>query len=165
MGNKFEDGIVGYEIYKVESEKIASLVDIEAFREGGGYIAFSNCEKRLNEIPHKDTSIKDLFVDRCDAIQGVEGFLMEIGLWRDNDGVFEEISIEREDHGFLFQRWTLAKSPDKVKGVECFFRNINTTVRSSRCSIFAEGELGTIEVICPGKRLHFFITTESGERH
>jgi hypothetical protein len=90
-------------------------------------------------------------------LKGAQGYLMELNLWRQLETAIEEICIEREDHGFVCQRWCLKKAP---KGEEnCYYREAATLVRppiSEIKQVFQK--LETIEVIQWKHRLHFFLT-------
>lgn len=144
--NKFEKGFVSYTV----TSKVPDNLSFNSWADG--YIAFSKGEMRLNEIKYRDFS--ELIKNRITGISGVDGYVMEINLWKSNgDGSYEEISIEREDKGFFIQSWKLSKN-EIDDGIMCYYREVNTQPRGN--SIFKE--LKAIEVIVPEYRLHFFIT-------
>ena len=103
MSENYEEGFVEYTVtYELPSGFSFSGWD-------DGYIVFSKGEKLLKDIlcDIKDKNPAEIFEDKVKGINGVQGYLMEVDLWRHKDGVYEEISVEREDRGFLVQQWKL----------------------------------------------------------
>lgn len=151
--NQWKNGYIEYKVEEIKdpSEKInfAQWHD--------GYVAFSKGEKRFKDNDIKGKNFAEFIKDRVEDINGVDGYLMEVDLWRKNsDESYEEISIEREDRGFLVQQWKLSES--KFDGSKpCYYRDANTQPRAN-LKLFKENELKSIEVIEPEYRLHFFIT-------
>lgn len=131
-----------------------------------GFLAFSKGEKKLSDVQGKD--IKTLFSEKVSDIEGVVGYLMEVGLWRCSNGLLlEEVSIEREDRGFFCQRWSLHtdKSTDggNTKCYKCYYREAKTQPITRGDKGLFRGKLSSIEVIVPDRRFNIFITTGSKE--
>ncbi|MBF0556819.1 MAG: hypothetical protein HQK96_20080 [Nitrospirae bacterium] len=148
--SKFNTGALEYEVGKVSFDELNLILNDW----DDGYLAFSKGEKRLKDVIGKD--IAEL-KDRVNGISGVEGYLMEIDLWKVWDaGIFEEVSIERENDGFLFQKWTL-QTKNNGKGARCYWRFANTKRRNDKVP-FGENELKSVEVVVPDTRMHIFIT-------
>jgi len=152
--------IEGFLVYECESKSIENLLkDYDFAGWDDGYLAFSKGERRLQDI--KD-DIKDLIKgDKQGKVAGlerIEGYLMEINLWRTKDECPEEIVIERDDNGFYCQRWNLFKQapPKKENLYDCLYRTADTFPR--RNSIFKDQPFESIEVIVPQNRFHFFIS-------
>ena len=155
--SEFQDG---YLIYTCELKTLESVcADIDFTGWDDGYLAFSNKELRMREI---SAGIESLLqgdeLGKVTTIDGVEGYLMEVDLWRGADNGFEEISLERGDEGILCSRWKLAthKPGEGIKYYPCRWRQVATFPRAN--SIFHNHELQSIEVIVPENRFHFFIT-------
>ncbi len=153
----------GYIDYTVEKKNIDDLekenIDLSTW--GDGYLAFSNKELRLTDLPG-DSDINTLLKDKITNINGIEGYLMEINLWGKNNEAYEEISIEREDSGFLYQRWKLHTELKENHEPNCYYRKVDTLPRKPIAGaerLFNSNELKSIEVIVSSGRLHFFITT------
>lgn len=160
---EFQDGYLVYEV-KVISEP-GSLPPILKQHWDDGYVAFSRGEIRWNNFL-KNFSGKwtDLLTQRH-FMKGIEGYIMEIDLWRDEAGIlYEELSLEREDGGFLFQLFKL--HVDKATlgtdhAFECYYRYCRHAYTISRAKpIFNTGELSFVEVIVPDYRLNIFLTTK-----
>lgn len=151
----FNDGCIEY--------SVTSKIPVGFFLEGwdDGYVAFSNKEFRLEEIKKKLDGKSLSAIENINVkgvIEGAEGFLMEIGLWRkSDDGSYAEISIEREDVGFLVQEWKLSKVKSD-RSMLCYYREVETKPRGN--SIFKDSSIKSIEVIVPENRLHFFLTVK-----
>lgn len=99
--------------------------------------------------------------DPITTVQGVEGYLMELNLWRTTtQGLREEVTWEREEKGFWVERLTL--DPDPAKGAHnCWYRNARTfPMPNSPFARLRGGQpLAGVEVIVKEKRLNYFITT------
>lgn len=149
--NSWEEGYIEYKVDTIKSQDVNIIFDDWH----DGYVAFSMGEKRLKDI--KDKDFAELIKGRVNDISGVEGYLMEVDLWRKNtDGSYEEIYIEREDRGFFLQQWKLSKN--RFDGSKpCYYHDADTQPRSN-LKLFGKNELKSIEVIEPEHRLHFFIT-------
>lgn len=123
-----------------------------------GFVAFSNGERRVNTIGGRQ-AMADLLAQRIEGQDGLEGFLMEGGLWRaSTTSVYEELAMEREGDNFFVQHWRL--SPEKMANKEempCFYRKAQTFVRGNLVNIFPEQTIPTFEVIVPEHRLRFYI--------
>lgn len=155
--NIFSDGFITYTVETKSTHELPSGFSFNDWDDG--YAAFSNCEKRLKDIKGRDFS--ELVKDRVTGISGAEGYLMEVDLWRRNsDGTYEEISIEREDRGFLVQQWRLSKN-NFDGGEPCYYCEADTQPRSN-LRLFEKDELRSMEVIMPEHRLHFFLTAGGG---
>jgi len=155
--SEFRDGFLSYECEKLSLDKLLSTYDFSGWQDG--FIAFSNTEKRLNDIK---ADIKDLLKGdnqgKVRGVDGIEGYLMEINLWRSHDTGCEEIVVERDDDGFYCQRWKLLKQEPQENYFECRYRPVNTF--PCRNSILKDQSLESIEVIVPQTKFHFFITGE-----
>ena len=154
--NDYKDGFVTYTMkFSIDDTDLESWDD--------GYLAFSNTELRINDKLLNGLKLEDI-LNGSSSVNGVEGYLMEVDLWRHEGGVYKEISIEREDRGFLVQRWSLhtnIKENEKPDGYKCYYRKVNTLPRrpiADGARLFGDGELQSVEVIVPKRRLHFFIT-------
>lgn len=147
---QFEKGVLAYEasITAVDEVRKISLKGWD-----DGYLAFSNTERRLREV---DIELGSLLDGNFEGLLAVEGYLMEIGLWRRLENIYEEVSVEREDAGFFRQWWKLEKLSNGDKRGNCFYREVNTLPRPN--SIFKETGLRSLEVIVQDCRLHFFMT-------
>ncbi len=152
ISNSFKEGCIEY---TVEMKTAESFPNIDLNDWNDGYIAFSNDEIRVQHI--KNRSLKDMLNGRVEGINGIEGYLIEIDLWRNKDGIYEELSIEREDREFLYQGWKLYTQLKENQKHNCYFRVVDTYARANS-KIFKDNELKSIEVIFPEHRLHFFIT-------
>jgi hypothetical protein len=152
--HEFEDGHLTYEI----ATEAMPAFDLSEWDDG--YLAFSNAERRLSEL--KDLPVSRLLGGKAQGIDGVEGYLMEVGLWRSRDEVFEELSVEREDRGYFAQRWRLETRPTDGKTANCHFRRATTQPRA-KGKLFSGSDLRSMEVVCPATRLHFFITCGGNE--
>jgi hypothetical protein len=146
------DFIDGYLVYEVCTEPVPRF---ELSEWSDGYLAFSNAERRLSEL--KSVGAAPLLAGRVLGIDGVEGYLMEVNIWRCRDGVYEELSVEREDRGFYVQRWRLETREPAGKSPNCYFRPAPTKPRKNS-GLFSEDDLRSVEVVCPETRLQFFIT-------
>ncbi|MBF0592522.1 MAG: hypothetical protein HQL02_10590 [Nitrospirae bacterium] len=157
----FKDGHLCYTLTPLVSGDLVSEL-LEQWQ-GDGYIAFSKVERRLSKL---DMSVLAAIIASPEQHRGDKGYLMEIDLWQDKDGVYEEVSIEREDKGFFYQQWwldtTLQEAPN------CYWRMASTLARGNKDAdnkntVFPPGRpVETVEVICPQQRLHFFITRGNG---
>jgi hypothetical protein len=154
----FNDGFLRYETGMKQAESPDSFVDISQWEDG--YIAFSELEKRIHDLGDMEFSLTD-------RIHGL-GFVTEIDVWRHGNGVWEELVLEREDHGYFMQHWTLfdqaENRPEKTRA--CYWRQAETTARKplGNPGIFCaspkkDSPLHALEIICPDQRLHFFLTT------
>lgn len=155
--NRWEEGYIEYTVTQ-NSDEINSL-NLSDWKDG--YIAFSNWEYRLNndikKLSLQEIMGKQLKNNKISCIKEAEGYLMEINLWKQTNGVYEEISIEREDSGFLAQHWRLS-TKESEGSKPCYYRDADTQPRAN-LKLFEKKELKSIEVIEPENRLHFFITT------
>lgn len=161
----FREGRITYTVEFEKSDALSCIGDLKDWQ--GGYIAFSNKEFSL-----KNAELKSFVENHGEEIQKVidkkakdipalkdtesGGYIMEIDLWRHEHDVYEEIAIEREDRGFLYQCWRLEPRQAENESVRCYWRKVNTSPRDN--SIFKGESLRSVEVIWPEKRLHFFIT-------
>ncbi len=148
----FEKGFIEYKV----SREPAIDQDLTCQDWDDGYLAFSKGEKRLENIDL--AKLNDFQNQKVQGIGSVEGYLMEIDLWRSRNGIYEEIAIERDDTGFYCQKWEL---DTENKEFNCYYRRVKTLVRKAignAKEIFKNDELQSIEVVYPEKRLHFFIT-------
>lgn len=125
-----------------------------------GFAAFSNAERRLGEIGGTAHFTK-LLDGRIEQQDGIEGYLMEGGLWRHDPAgqIFEELCLEREGGKFFVQYWQLCLSERAEDGASpCYWRPAATFARGNLRSLFPEQIITTFEVIVPTDRLRFYIT-------
>lgn len=161
--NNFEDGWLDYQVFSIAGPEELPQEIGWRLPWDDGCIAFSRGEVPLADIA--DLGAPNLWNERAKGIEGVEGYLMEFDLWRhDAKGIFEEISIEREDGGFICQHWWL--DTGETKETNCYYRQAKTLARRpirhpiGREALFdGAGLLLSLECIMPDHRLHFFITT------
>lgn len=155
--DKFSIGFVVYEVLPAADATVAGNW-ISNGKWDDGCAAFSKGDVRWGENAAQITGC--LENNSKSSIKDTEGYLMEVSLWRNGGNrLFEEISIEREDRGFFCQRWMLSVNKPEGDGhFECYWRHTNAQpIRQGR--LFNNGDLSAIEVIVPGSRLHFFLTT------
>jgi hypothetical protein len=154
-GGAFKEGHLAYTVEEMEPQKAAAVLK-ETWQ--NGFLAFSNAEIRLaGDTPDQ---LAGLTLGRVEMIEsGVSGYLMEAGLWRKDveTGHFVEVVLEREGDHYFVQRWELDINPASGNCCNCFYRE--TATLPAREGLFKKEGLGVIEVIVPGSRLHFFITT------
>jgi len=158
----FKVGIVRYESFETSTPPEINLSDWD-----DGFLAFSKEELRLKDVKGSNYGLKRLLTTR-NPIPGQEGYLMEVDLWRARDGTCEEVSIEQDYGVFFTQKWILfPELKEGIDGMRCFYRFSETMPRSLsiKHGLFSESELGTIEVIVPEKRLHFYITVNREVSH
>jgi len=160
MSDKAKEFGDGWLDYKVNTLKILKELKTAMWPESeweDGYVAFSRGECRWCDIPEDRRA--GLWNERVSGIRGVEGYLMELNLWRSEAGVNEEICIERQDSDFYCQYWRL--DTKQQEETNCYYRHAETIRRDlvgRRKAIFKSDLVQTIEVIAPENRLHFFIT-------
>jgi hypothetical protein len=156
--NDFNHGFLRYETGMKDPESLDAIIEMPRWDDG--YVAFSELEKRIYDLD-------DTPISMTDRIHGL-GFVTEIDVWRHGDGVWEELVLEREDHGYFMQHWTLfveaETRPENTR--PCFWRRANTWARKllGTPGLFSDSQKGeprltSLEVICPEQRLHFFLTT------
>jgi hypothetical protein len=117
----------------------------------GGFAAFSRGEKDLDDLDLDE--LVSGAGDRVATGNGIEGYLMELDLWRRREDKIEELVLEREGDGFLLQKWTLTTNPDGK--ANCHYRTASTRLRGR----YGGRRQDSIEVVAPEHRLHFYITT------
>lgn len=125
-----------------------------------GFAAFSNAECRLQELGGWE-HLPGLLDHRLEGHAGLEGFLMEGGLWRRDTAseVFEELALEREGAQFFVQYWCLSfQKGDDRKGQRCYVRPMETFARGNLHQVFPEKTIPAFEVIVPEDRLRFYMT-------
>jgi len=156
----FQDGQLLYETATLVSPSDLSEDRGLQSEWNDGYAAFSRGEVRLTGVPN--IKVPDLSNEKVSGVNGVEGYLMELNLWRhDGEGIFEEIIIEREDGGYFCQYWKL-NTKSTTRETNCYYRQAETFPRKTiggRKPLFADNEMRSLECIVPEHRLHFFITT------
>ena len=145
--NPFKDAWLDYEILTLDADKAASLLQPSEWDDG--YLAFSNIEIRLKDLPAGLIS-QDLCTGKIESLDGVEGYLMEADLWRRRGKVFEEISMEREHRCFFVQQWKV-RPVSAEEECNCYFRQAKTFARTpvgSGRDLFGKGNLlPSIEVV------------------
>ncbi len=132
---------------------IEQIKDLKEWKDG--YIAFSPKELRLKEL---NLPLQDLEGRVDGKIPDIEGYLMEVGIWREDGKTVEEIYTERNDRGFYLEQWKLMMdgASGGYEGYPCLWRKANVMAGKGR--IFQRGELSAIEVIVPDYRLHIFLS-------
>ena len=125
-----------------------------------GFAAFSNAECRLGELGGWEC-LAGLLEHRIEGHAGLEGFLMEGGLWRRDTStdVYEELALEREGERFFVQYWRLTlRGSDDPKARRCYTRPVETFARGNLHKVFPEKTIQAFEVIVPEDRLRFYLT-------
>ncbi len=119
---------------------------------GDGFVAFSALEMRLKAFQDSGLALT------WDRIDQEHGYVMEINLWRDRDGVLEELCMERTDRGFLVQAWKLETEVQTGQG-NCSFREVACKPRQGTASeIFPASTVPCMEVVHPETRMHVFMS-------
>ena len=155
----FKEGSIDYRV--ASGVTPAALADTVQGRWEDGFVAFANGEKRLgdiSEIPLDAVFFAQKINDRLD--QEIEGYVAELNLWRKEESLMLEISAEREENTFYVQSWELDTAPVPPGTGNCWYREADTRAGSQHKDgrrTFT-GELKTIEVVWPEKRLNFFIS-------
>lgn len=161
MENKMKEFVPGNMKYTVSrtstAEEVCPLTG-GLSQWSGGYLAFSNKEGLLAKLSGMDLEqlLKGKF--RKGDIKGLpeaEGYLMEVGLWREAGDKVEEICVEREDAGFIMQRLELEKLDKDGTDSNCYYRPADTLPRPH--TIFRGLKMKSYEVIQHDMRLHFFL--------
>lgn len=156
MQNDFKTGWLYWRLHIITFQQLCEEYLSKAWQDG--FLAFSNCEKRWTNFP--PDKIQGLFAARnsvSDA-DGCDGFVMEAGMWRNHNGIYEECAIERSGDAFSVQYWCLYDTDTeqpKEDAMRCYFREADTSVRKN-LKIFSE-KLKTFEVVVPNYRLHFYL--------
>ncbi len=130
-----------------------------------GFVAFSNAEKRFKNFAGAKELARLLpgRIQDCEipaGLAGLEGFLMEAGLWCHAAGCdsYEELAFEREGEAFFVQYWSLfCGEADAERARPCYYREAGTFIRGNLKQTFPE-PLKTFEVILPEERLRFYVT-------
>jgi hypothetical protein len=152
--NDFLPGYITWRLQKKSKEQILNdSIDLSVWDDG--YIAFSNQELRLNQV---QMDFKTLLASEP---VNKNGYLMEIDLWRHENEMYEELSIERDDDGFLCQTWTLNVKLCQEITPNCFYRKVNTLTRHNvqgGNAVFDREQLKSIEVVMFEKRITLFLT-------
>ena len=123
-----------------------------------GYVAFAASEKRLAELKGIAPDVSFLS-GRVQNLDGAEGYVTELNLWRRDGAILEEIAAEREENTFHVQTWRLDTAPATGSG-NCWHRPAATRSGSHHKAgrrLFS-GELAGVEVVMPQQRLNFYIT-------
>jgi len=157
--NKFKKGNLSYKINPgVTPQALADLVSGD-WR--GGYVAFANGERRLDQLSGSNMD-SELLSRRVQDLPGrlkepgnTGGYVTEIDLWRQDGDVLEEIAAEREEDTYTVQHWRLDTAP--AGEINCRYREADTIAGSYRGRLYS-GCLTTVEVVWPEQRLNFFIT-------
>ena len=151
---KFEFGKLEIIVEKVEPEQASDRALPGEWDDG--FAAFSNREKPLAKL---EPSPERLFWDRRDTF-GMEGWLMEANLWRNKDGLYEEICLEREDDGIFVQHWKLATGVAE-EAADCLYRTVELVAGKPvqrGGDVFTDGRIRAMEIVYPKSRLHIFMT-------
>lgn len=156
--NGFKEGKLTYTVRSgVTAEALAPMVSGKL---GNGFIAFATSEHLFAALNGKSLDARFLG-ERVQGLAGAEGYVSEVNLWRKDGAVLEEIAAEREENTFYVQEWRLEMAPIAGSG-DCWYRAAATSSGSHHKGgkrLFS-GELKSIEVIQPDKRLNFYLTTE-----
>jgi len=158
----FNKGNLSYTVTRgVTPEALAGML-AGAWR--GGYVAFANGERRLDQLAGAiDTAflsrrVQDL-PGRLKDPGNTGGYVTEIDLWRQEGALLEEIAAEREEDSFIVQHWRLDTAP--ADAGNCLHRAADTQAGAYRGRLYS-GRLATVEVVWPERRLNFFITRGDG---
>ncbi len=157
--NEFSKGNISYTVTCGVSPE--ALADLLSGVWKGGYVAFANGERRLDQLGGSaiDAALLSRRVqelpDRLKEPGNTEGYVTEIDLWRQEGAVLEEIAVERKENSFTVQHWRLNTTP--ADAGNCLYREANTLAGSYRSRLY-NGRLATVEVVWPDQRLNFFIT-------
>jgi len=148
----FQSGLLDYTATDCDPKHVLTVVG--SLREwDNGFLVFANREIQLSQV---DFILEQVIKDRVNALigalDGVEGYLIELNLWRHRHGHWQEIVAEREGTGFFVQLWTLSKASNEA--ANCSFRSVQTWLARSN------KRLRALEVVCPLDRLHFFLSVE-----
>lgn len=151
--NKFEEGSISYKVKSgLDINAVAAMVGtLSGWSDG--YLAFSNVEHRLDDT-FRAIDIGSLLSGRYKN----NGYVMEVGLWREDDETSEEIYIEREDNGFHTQRWILYKQSQHSGHDSCYYRLVDTLWKKHIKTFEKTQAPSAYEVVVSEKRLHFFLT-------
>jgi hypothetical protein len=123
-----------------------------------GFAAFGNDERRLADLGGTN-ALSGLLQGRISNQPNLEGFLMEVGLWRNDGACYEELSLEREGDDFFVQHWRFwLTTGGQQDGQPCYYREAATFVRGNLHKLFPENAISTYEVIVPEDRLRFYLT-------
>jgi len=153
---------MGYIQYIQETKSIEQLIsEVELDQWNDGYAAFSKGELRLKNI--ENSSVKTLLTEKT-KLEDLDGYLMELGLWKNDGTQFEELSIERVDGSFLYQYWALNTDKTLESKCElCYWQKVEVA-RRTYIKTFDGQTLNCMEVVIPHKRLHFYITNYIGSK-
>lgn len=128
----------------------ATAPDLAAWRDG--FVAFSSRETRLQAFQESGLALT------WERIDQESGYVMEINLWRDQDGVLEELCMERTDCGFLVQEWKLETTAPAEQG-NCYYREVQCRPRQGTASnIFTGSSVPCMEIVHPETRMHVFMS-------
>ncbi len=157
---EFTRGHVTYSITYVGREAVATLLD-ETWKDG--FLAFSNGEGRFSEFWAMKGA--DFVTDKVPGLPNhLEGCLTEAGLWRNSGGLFTELAIERQDSAespFFVQTITLDTNHARAD-TNCLWRPFATVPYPAKNTLFAKPDLDCLEIVHPGRRMHFYLTAGSG---
>lgn len=137
----------------------AQLASMLAKNWQDGYVAFANGEKRLSDLSQIPLASAFLTERINGKLDGIEGYVTEINLWRCHGSVIEEIAVEREENTYLVQHFCLDTAPE-LEG-NCQYRHAVTRAgahHSRTGSQLFSGPLESVEVIWPENRLNIFLT-------
>ena len=152
----FKEGSIDYKVSSGVTP--VALADIVKGSWEDGFVAFANSEKRLAEL-HGAGFDEPFFTGRVQGLDNAEGYVTEVNVWRGEGQRLVEVAAEREENTFFVQTWTLDTAPAPGTG-NCWYREAATRTGSHHKDgrrTFS-GELKTIEVVWPEKRLTFFIS-------
>lgn len=168
---EFKTGFCQYRAKKIEQIP-GRFFKTEDWQDG--YYAFSHREVRkrdLDKLYKSNPRNANLFnnVDLLNErmlLDGTATYIMEIGLWR-TDGnnksrIYEEVSLERDEDFFFLQEWQLFTGDEHdSESLRCYYRCADTVPDDlkGKEKLFNDNDLKSMEIIIPGKRLHFFLTT------
>lgn len=156
--DEFKKGTLIHHVKTISFEELSA--EIKPLVEwDGGYFGFSNRDLTLKDLLKNESLFLEQRVE--ENAFGVSGYLQEIGLWRKHDGKFEEIYAERNDRGFLFERWVLYEKEIENEGIPCYFRK--AYISTFPKSVLKGENLEAIEVIVPDYRLSIYITVSESK--
>ena len=154
----FMEGKLTYTVARMTPEELATVV---AGIWANGYVAFANTEKHLGDLNGIGLDARFLSERVQGVVNGAEGYVMEVDLWRKTGNIIEEVAAEREETTYYVQHWRLDTTPAPGSG-DCWYREADTRPGSHHSHgkrIFADS-LKSIEVVWPLERLNFYLSAE-----
>ncbi|MCX7858217.1 MAG: hypothetical protein N2513_09640 [Deltaproteobacteria bacterium] len=130
---------------------LSEISSLDTYKDG--YFAFSNKEINLDDLRRHGDLLTGGKVPENDL--GVEGYLLEIDLWTNKNGAYEEIYVEKLKDTYFYEKWLLKEGRDEG-GNPCYFRKAK--IKLLKKSVFQGKKLSALEVIVPEYRISIFLT-------